>query len=131
MSLIEQGREWQIIWRPEGFGVGAPTKEGYDLPNQIGRRNLPIGDHQAMQLHFAHSLASEAVSVSLLALDRASGNWYVVIPPTGTDVAPYTPQHSPWVAIPRSLGFNVDLRFLVYGDGTLQPRFTYLTLEVR
>lgn len=122
-----------LFFEPEGLVVTDPNPNGTtEMPNRVSHRTIDLFERQAIRAQFAHSLQSESIRIQVQFFRAISGDWITLVHPFGGDVAPFTNQTSGWFAIPAFEGFTDFLvRVIVYGDGEMDPVFTYVELDVR
>jgi hypothetical protein len=123
-----------LLFRPDGIVVENARSDGSEFPNLIDRRRFSFEGRQALRVQYAHSLTGLDVVLSLEYFDPPEGIWRTLVPAFGhVGAAPYEPQVSAWYAVPADLTKAVDitLRTRVFGDGLLDPGFTWIALEAR
>ncbi len=123
---------YPILFAPDGVTVTNPAKTGTEPAKGITRRSLDLSERQAIRLQFAHDLES-SIQVGVEYFDAAHNpQWRPLIPASGTAKAAYANQTSTWYSLPAFHSYaNFFVRVKVYGDGELDPRFTYISLDAK
>ena len=122
-----------LLFLPTGVMVENPPAGGMEPERKITQRSLDLRDRQAIRAQFAHDLRSSLVRLSVEYYDPNNNpDWRELIPAFGAEREPYSNQTSQWYALPSFHSFaNFFIRAKVYGDGELDPRFTYISLDAK
>jgi len=103
-----------------------------EIPDRVAQRTIDLFQRQIIRAQFAHSLQSETIKLQIEFFRYAEGQWVTLIDAFGRDVTPFANQTSEWFAIPAYEGFSDFLvRVIVHGDAEMDPRLTYVELDVR
>ncbi len=123
---------YPILFAPDGVVVTNPSADGTEPPKGITRRSLDLTERQAIRVQFAHSL-DNGIQLGVEYYDPDhSPRWRLLIPATGTAQAPYANQTSTWYSLPAFYAYaDHFIRVIVYGDGELDPEFTYISLDAK
>jgi len=120
---------FQLFMVPDGMLIENAAVTGTEPPGAVGRRVMDLKDVQAIRVQFAHNLADTLVRVRLEYL--ATSGWLPLIPDSGDLVAAWEPQASLWYAPPKFLPDRVTVRALILGDGAIDPRILFITVETK
>jgi len=130
-SLKNPEYSYSILFSPAGVPVPDAALTGSDLPGGVGQRTIRLYDFQAIRGQFAHNLKASQIKVEV-DYWAAGNSWVSLIPAWGEEKEPFANQASGWYSIPKfHPTADFWLRVRVFGDGQLDPAFTYLTLDVR
>ncbi len=103
----------------------------FEVPNRTSRRTLDLTGKQAVRVQFAHNLQNAAIKILLQYWRPSTDTWHTMVNLFGSDQPPFANQVSQWDSVPRFEGPSFTVRVLVYGDGVLDPRITYVEVDAR
>jgi len=112
---------------PDAVGAGT------EVPRRLSRRSLDFTETQAVRVQWAHSLSQESIQLRLEYWNPTSLSWKHLTPLFGNPVPAFENQVGVWVSAPVFVIAKYDLRVraVVVGDGELDPKLTYITLDTR
>lgn len=114
----------------ENAGNSTTTNGPSEIPNRASQRTVDFYERQIVRAQFAHNLQSESIKLQVQ-FWRSTGVWATLIDAFGSDTVAFSNQTSEWFAIPRFEGNDFLVRVIVHGNGELDPRITYVELDVR
>ncbi len=121
-----------LFFESSGVLITDPTSEGpTEVPNRTSRRTLDLTGKQMVRIQFAHDLQSAEIKIALEFWRPSSDTWHTMINLFGTEMAPFANQTSQWAAIPKFEGPSFLVRIIVFGNGELDPRLTYVEVDAR
>ena len=132
-ALENPALTYTLLFRPEGLTVPNAAPSGSEFPNLVDRRQVTLRDRQAVRVQYAHSLAGGSVRLAVEFFDTSTGTWRTLIPAYGQDYGPFEPHVSAWHAVPLHVtqAADVTLRSRIFGDGTLDPALTFISLDAK
>ena len=123
----------QLLFHPTGIVVPDAAATGSSIPDFLDQRTLSFKGRQAVRAQYGHNLDGSSIRLAVWFWDASIGQWRTLVPAFGSIVAPHQNHTSNWYAVPLALTTlgNVLVRSQVFGNGTLDPAITYITLDVR
>ena len=125
-----------IVFSADGITVPAATLDGTEIPNRLSRRVLNVTGKSAVRAQWAHDTANSNIKLRIDFLRTNTTNTWVWLIPSFSGVAEaYQNQTSGWFGIPINENHeNLLVRAVIInaaGDGSLNPKITYVELDVR
>ncbi len=121
-----------LFFVTDGVLIENPTASTpLEIPNRTSRRTIDLTGKQMVRLQYAHNLESADIKILLQFWRAANNTWHTMINPVGISTVPFANQTSQWAAVPQFEGPSFLVRVLVYGNGKLDPRITYVEIDAR
>jgi len=132
-ALAKANQQYTLLFHPNGIVVSDVPRDGRSFPNLIDQRRLSLEGKQAIRLQYAHNQAGGEVKMALWFWIPSQGRWGTLIPAFGDNAGPFQNNTSAWHSVPMFVVNPADIlvRTQIYGDGELDPAFTYITLDAR
>ena len=123
----------QLLFHPTGIVVPDAAVDGSNFPNLVDQRTLSFKGRQAVRAQYGHNLDGSSIRLAVWYWDSSIGQWRTLVPAFGSNVAPHQNHVSNWYAVPLALTElgDVLVRSQVFGDGSLDPAITYISLDIR
>jgi len=125
---------YTLLFAAEGIEVTDAGSAGTEVPRRLSRRVLDLSVAQAVRAQWAHNIDSQdVVKLRVEYWNSLGSRWVFLTPHIGESVSAFANQSTQWVSTPRFLPDigAVRVRVMVAGDGALDPKITYVTLDTR